>query len=73
MTSGYYSSDYTTDYSAGFKNKLNHNNHVEEISDLAKIELKSDNPYDLFKEWHKEACAFSTGLPHALCLSTVSK
>ncbi|KAJ8684154.1 hypothetical protein QAD02_019946 [Eretmocerus hayati] len=46
---------------------------AEETSGLAYIELKSDNPYDLFKEWHKEACIFSTGLPHALCLATVSK
>ncbi|KAL7306423.1 hypothetical protein TKK_0001840 [Trichogramma kaykai] len=55
-------------------NNINKNsNNLDEISDLCYIDVKSENPYDLFKEWHKEACVYSTGLPHALCLSTVSK
>ncbi|CAB0032386.1 unnamed protein product [Trichogramma brassicae] len=55
-------------------NNINKNsNNLDEISDLCYVDVKSDNPYDLFKEWHKEACVYSTGLPHALCLSTVSK
>ncbi|XP_011505067.1 PREDICTED: pyridoxine-5'-phosphate oxidase [Ceratosolen solmsi marchali] len=44
-----------------------------ESSDLAFIELKTDNPYDLFKIWYKEACTFSTGMPNAFCLATMSK
>ncbi|XP_003428149.1 pyridoxine/pyridoxamine 5'-phosphate oxidase isoform X1 [Nasonia vitripennis] len=49
------------------------NNVKEEFSDLAYIDVKSENPYDLFKEWYKEACLFSTAMPNALCLATVSK
>lgn len=44
-----------------------------ELSDLARIDLTSESPYDLFREWHEEARKFSTGLPNALCLATVSK
>lgn len=49
------------------------NNVQEEFSDLAYIDMKSENPYDIFKEWYKEASLFSTALPNALCLATVSK
>lgn len=49
------------------------NNVNEEFSDLAYIDMKTDDPYDLFKEWYKEAQAFSTAMPNALCLATVSK
>ncbi|XP_058801119.1 pyridoxine/pyridoxamine 5'-phosphate oxidase-like isoform X2 [Phymastichus coffea] len=49
------------------------NSPSEEFSDLCYIDLKSDDPYDLFNDWYKEACKFSTGLPAALCLATVSK
>ncbi|XP_033219906.1 pyridoxine/pyridoxamine 5'-phosphate oxidase-like isoform X2 [Belonocnema kinseyi] len=42
-------------------------------SDLARIDLTSDSPYELFKEWHEEARKFSTSNPNALCLATVSK
>lgn len=44
-----------------------------ELSDLARIDLTSESPYDLFREWHEEARKFSSGLPNALCLATVSK
>ncbi|XP_014216054.1 uncharacterized protein LOC106644873 [Copidosoma floridanum] len=47
-------------------------NNISESSDLAFIELKSDSPYDLFRDWYAEACKFCTGLPNALCLATVS-
>ena len=40
---------------------------------LAFINVKSDNPFDLFKEWFSEAKTFSTGVPNAFCLATVSK
>lgn len=43
------------------------------LSGLVKLELKSDDPYDLFNEWHEETRKYSTGLPNALCLATVSK
>ncbi|XP_012282645.1 uncharacterized protein LOC105700927 isoform X2 [Orussus abietinus] len=42
-------------------------------SDLARIDLKSDDPFDLFKDWLQEAKTFSTGLPSSFCLATVSK
>ncbi|XP_015605086.1 uncharacterized protein LOC107272434 [Cephus cinctus] len=44
-----------------------------ELSDLAFIEVKSDDPLVLFREWYEEARQFSTGLPNALCLATVSR
>ena len=43
------------------------------LSDLARIDLTSGSPYDLFTEWHEEARKFSSGLPNAFCLATVSK
>lgn len=54
-------------------NNTKNNTVNDDFSDLAYIDLKSDDPYDLFKDWYKEAGQFSTGLPAALCLSTVSK
>ncbi|XP_043269690.1 pyridoxine/pyridoxamine 5'-phosphate oxidase-like [Venturia canescens] len=42
-------------------------------SDLARIEIKTQHPLDLFKEWHEEAKKYSNGIPNALCLATVSK
>lgn len=43
------------------------------LSGLVRLELKSDDPYDLFNEWYEETRKYSTGLPNALCLATVSK
>ena len=44
-----------------------------ELSDLARIKIKTEDPLDLFKEWHEEAKKYSDGIPNALCLATVSK
>lgn len=43
---------------------------VKEKPLLAKIEIPSDNPFDLFKEWYKKAQDAAVIQPHALNLAT---
>nr|CAD7454639.1 unnamed protein product [Timema tahoe] len=48
------------------------NGEVIEESDLTKIEYNSCEPFQLFKEWYRDACNSSISLPSALCFSTAS-
>nr|CAD7266449.1 unnamed protein product [Timema shepardi] len=50
----------------------NLNCEVLEESDLTKIEYESCEPFQLFKEWYRDACNSGIILPSALCLSTMS-
>ncbi|KAK0098200.1 hypothetical protein PV326_010522 [Microctonus aethiopoides] len=43
-----------------------------EDSDLYYIDLKSNDPIDLYTEWYSEAKKFSKGFTNVICLSTVS-
>lgn len=45
---------------------------MERLSDLARIDVKAADPFLLFREWQQEARTFSTGMPGAFCLATVS-
>ncbi|CAB3365921.1 Hypothetical predicted protein [Cloeon dipterum] len=46
------------------------NGHEMESSDLSKIEIKSDNPFELFKEWYKMAQDAGVIMPHAMNVAT---
>ncbi|XP_046467020.1 pyridoxine/pyridoxamine 5'-phosphate oxidase [Neodiprion pinetum] len=46
---------------------------METASDLTYIEVKDDNPLDLFREWQQEAKNCATIMPATFCLATVSK
>nr|CAD7602667.1 unnamed protein product [Timema genevievae] len=48
------------------------NGEVIEESDLTKIEYDSCEPFQLFKEWYRDACNSSISLPSSLCFSTAS-
>jgi len=43
---------------------------VKEKSELFKIEVPSDNPFDLFKEWYQQAQDAQVIMPNALNLAT---
>jgi len=46
------------------------NGEQKEESDLFKIEVPSENPFDLFKLWYKQAEDAGVIMPHALNLAT---
>ncbi|XP_008545467.1 pyridoxine/pyridoxamine 5'-phosphate oxidase [Microplitis demolitor] len=46
---------------------------TDQQSDLAFIELRSDDPCDLFKDWHNEANKFTKGSTNVTCLATLAE